>query len=161
MALPFLHTLSLTARQAYPVIVSGVWRGLSANRIQSVLKESGLGIRRQTLLNIVARERGLKNTSAYLRTLRRNQRPNPLALGEAITKLTRAYSVTLEVRGSLADTGASTSQFVTLSMDTLLPREQMESLALDIVNEGVARYGMVTESVRFTEGVRAGGAGIL
>lgn len=161
MAVPFLWTLTTAARAAYPAIVSGVWRGLSANRIQSILQATGMGIRRQTLLDIVARERGLKSIGDYLRTLRSNQRPNPLALPEALTKLTRQFAVTVEVRGTLADTEATTSQFITLSMDSLMEREDMEELAEEIVGEGIERYGMVFESVHFVDAVRSGELGVL
>lgn len=161
MAVPFLWTLSTAARAAYPAIVSGVWRGLSANRIQSILQATGMGIRRQTLLDIVARERALKNIGNYLNTLKRNQRPNPLALPEALTKLTRQFAVTVEVRGTLVDTEATTSQFITLSMDSLMEREDMEDLAEEILGEGVERYGMVFESVHFVEAMQAGAPGVL
>ena len=57
MAVPFLATLTSAARLAYPAIVGGVRRGLSANRIQGILSATGIGIRRSTLLDIVARSR--------------------------------------------------------------------------------------------------------
>lgn len=162
MPVPFLATLSLTARMAYPAIVGGVRRGLSANRIQQILVKSGIGIRRSTMLNVIAREKGIIQGGGYLRGLRRGQRFNPLALPEAITSIKRKYAITLELEGTQLDTFLPRTQFITLSMSQPMDRLSMEQLAISIAEaETRERYGIEVGAVRILEGVRAGPAGLL
>lgn len=161
MAVPFLATLSAAARLAYPAIVGGVRRGLSANSIQGILRATGIGIRRVTLLDIVARSRLVFQFGGRLRALRKGQRPNIFAIPEALTKTTRRFAFTLEVKGTATDTGLATSQFITLATDRLMTREEMERLAMDVADEGKERYGMVSESATFVDGIQAGPLGVL
>lgn len=161
MAVPFLSTLSAAARLAYPAIVGGVRRGLSANSIGTILRNTGIGIRRSTLLDIVARSRLVFQYGGRLRALPKNRRPNIFSIPEALTKTTRQYAFTLEVKGTAADTGQATSQFITLATDSLMTREQMEALAMEVADEGKERYGMISESATFVDGIRAGELGVL
>ncbi len=161
MALPFLTTLSAAARLAYPAIHGGVRRGLSANRIQSILTGAGIGIRRQTLLDLVAATRGIIEKGGYLRKLRAGQRFNPAALPQALTRTTREYAITVAVEGTSTDTGLPTWQHITLAMDKPMARDAMEDLAMRLAREGKERYEMTPESAVIEEGVRAGMAGVL
>lgn len=161
MALPFLYTLPVAARLAYPAIVSGVRRGISSNQIQRILIKAGIGIRRSTLLNIAARSRAIWRHGDYLRRLKRNQRPSPFALPEALTKLTRKYSVNVVVSGTSSDTGLPTFQHITLAMDSLRTREEMEAQAIRIAEEGRERYEMTADSAVLEEAVQASPLGVL
>ncbi|MCP4897227.1 MAG: hypothetical protein GY906_09685 [bacterium] len=161
MAVSFLASLTLRARTAFPFIRRGIREGLSANRIQSALQKSGLGLRRTNLLAIVRRERFIQNFVSALDRLAPNRHVPTNMLPEALTRMTRSLSFTVEVRGYLTDTGARTSQFVTLSMDETMTPQEMIDLAVEIVEDEPSRYGMVVDDGRLTEGLRSGPLGTL
>ncbi len=161
MALPFLSTLSAAARLAYPAITGGVRRGFSANRIQGILQATGIGVRRSTILDIVARSRAIFRHGDYLRTLRAGQRPNIFALPEALTKLTRQYAFTYKVEGTATDTGLPMQQYITLAMDKLKTGPEMQAEAVRVAEEGKDRYAMDATSATAIDGVQAGPLGTL
>lgn len=154
-----LDTLSRTARTAFPIIQRGVREGLSANAIQDVLSGRGLGIRRQTLLDLVRLERGVQETINVLRFIHPGSRPNPDRLPEALTKIRRSFSFNVEVRARRLDTGEPFSQFVTVSTDRLLTRQQIEAQAIRAVERSPDRYGLEAEEALVSTGVRAGPLG--
>jgi hypothetical protein len=90
-----------------------------------------------------------------------NRRPNPLRLPPALTKIRRAFSFTVRIRGSVEDTGAPTERFVTVTSDTLLTRGEIETLADQAIETDRSRYNIVVSDILLTGGVRAGTAGLL
>ena len=159
MAISFLHNLSKTARAAYPIIQRGVREGLSANRLAEVLKSQGLGLRRESLLDIVRAERGVVESSDRLRFLNQNARPNPAHLKEALTKTRRNYTFTVELRGTNKLTGASMIQHVTVATDRLLTRSEIESAGERLGQRGSDRYGIDIDTAILTRGTKAGAEG--
>jgi hypothetical protein len=158
---PLLDSLSAIARQAFPIIQRGVREGLSANALGRVLAEGGLGIRRQTLLDIVRAEKGVQVAGAALRFLRETAIPNPLRLPEALTTIRRLYSFMVEVRGIAGDTGERISQFITVTSNTLLTKREIQELALEAVERGGERYDFEPDESLLVGGLRAGPAGTL
>jgi hypothetical protein len=156
----FLDTLSATARQAYPIIQRGVREGLSSRALDSLIREGlGSSIRRQTLLDIIRDVRNIFDVGAQLRFLNQESRPNPARLPEALTKIRREFSFTVEVRGIFGPTGLSTIQNVTITSDTLLTRREMEEAAIEAVEEGSDRYQLDIVSAIPIQGLRAGSSG--
>lgn len=156
----FLETLSRAARTAYPAIQRGVREGLSSRRIDDALrKEFGSSIRRATLLDIMRREQSVVERSERLKFLGLDRRPSPASLAEALTKIRREYSFTVEVTGTMVSTGASLTQHITVTSDTLLTRREIEEAARDLVESDKDQYGVEVESVTITRGMRAGPAG--
>lgn len=90
-----------------------------------------------------------------------NRRPNPLRLPPAITKIRRAFSFTVRVRGLEADTGASIDQFIQVTSDTLLTRGEIEALAEQAIESDLNRYNLSVSSSLLIGGVRAGAPGLL
>lgn len=161
MALPYLATLNIAARTAYPLIQKGVRAGLSANRIGSALADAGMGIRRSTLLSIVKRERTLLDHSRNLRFLPFDRAPDPERLPEALTRLRRKYSYQIGVRGYIGDTGEPIQRFVTIASSTIITRRQAESAAMQMVEDDPDTYPIVIERVILDSVLRAGPAGTL
>lgn len=161
MPLPLLQTLPARARQAYPIIQGGVRRGLSANSIQGLLQSQGLGIRRQSLLDIIRAERGVAATTAPLRAMRRSFTPDPRRLPDALTKLRRAFSFSVEIRGFDLANGEDVTRYVSVSLDDPLSREAMEAMGLEFIDEDFQRYGIAVTSVLLHRGVKAGAEGTL
>lgn len=161
MPLPFISTLGLAARAAYPIIKRGVREGLSSRALQTALRASGLGLRRQTLLDIMRAERGVERAASQLRFLSPTFRPNPARLPTAITKIRRQYSFTVEVRGTLMSTGETIVQNITIATDKLLRRQEMEAMATQVVEDNSDRYGVDIQQSVLVSGRRAGAAGTL
>jgi hypothetical protein len=161
MPIPLLATLSATARAAYPIIKGGVARGLSANAIQGVLRAQSLGIRRQTLLDIIRAENNIERAQAALRYVGLNRIPNPNRLPQALTRLRRRYSFVVEIAGRAIETGESILQNVTVSLDTVLTRGEIERLAEEAVLSNMQTYGLEIDRATLTSGLQAGIAGTL
>jgi len=134
---------------------------LSGNAIDRVLKSQGLGIRRQTLLDLVKTERQLIAHSNNMKHLPFNRKPNPAKLPTAITRQRREYSYVVRVRGTIPGTAALREQHITISSSELLTRGEAENLAAEI---GAGEYDsgqMEVDSVQLQSIQKAGFAGTL
>lgn len=161
MVAPFLAGLSLRARRASPIIRRGVREGVSSRQLTQILQKAGLGIRRQTLLDIMRLVEGEAAIAPVLSALGINRRPNPLRLPPAITKIRRAFSFTVRVSGLDTDTGGALEQFVTVTSDTLLTRGEIEALAEQAIERDLDRYKISLSASLLIGGVRAGAPGLL
>ncbi len=161
MVAPFLAGLSARARRASPMIRRGVREGISSRQLTSILQKAGLGIRRQTLLDIMRLMEGEAAIAPVLSALGINSFPNPLRLPPALTKIRRAFSFTVRASGLDADTGAAAEQFVTVTSDTLLTRGEIEALAEQAIESGRDRYKIIQSSFLLVGGVRSGAPGLL
>ncbi len=161
MVAPFLLGLSPRARRASPIIRRGVREGVSSRALTGILQRAGLGIRRQTLLDLMRLMEGEAAIGPVLSALGVNRRPNPLRLPPALTKIRRAFSFTVRVRG--VDKDGSTERFVTVTTDTLpLPtRAELEAFAEQAIEADRARYGLVVSEFLLVGGLRAGAPGLL
>ena len=161
MVAPFLLGQSLRARRASPIIRRGVREGISSRALTGILQRAGLGIRRQTLLDIMRLVEGEIAIGPVLSALGLNRRPNPLRLPPAITKIRRAFSFTVRVRGADLDTGIETERFVTVATDTLLTRGEIEALAEQAIESDLSRYKIIVSEFLLTGGLRSGAPGLL
>lgn len=161
MVAPFLLRLAPRARRASPIIRRGVREGISSRALTGILQRAGLGIRRQTLLDIMRLMEGEAAIGPVLSALGLNRRPNPLRLPPALTKIRRAFSFTVRVRGVDVETGATSESFVTVTTDTLLTRGEIEALAAQAIEVDQQRYQLVVSDLLLTGGVRSGLAGVL
>jgi hypothetical protein len=143
------------------MIRRGVREGVSSRQLTSILQKAGLGIRRQTLLDLMRLYEGEAAIGPVLSALGVNRFPNPMRLPPALTKIRRAFSFTVRVRGSVEDTGAPTEQFVTVTSDTLLTRGEIEALADQAIEADRGRYNLVVSDLLLTGGLRAGAPGLL
>jgi hypothetical protein len=161
VAVGILASLPASARAAYPLIQRGVREGLSSNRILEGLVKAGLGIKRQTGLDIIRAERGVQLEGGALRNLRRTAVFNPERLPEAMTKLRRKFSFQVELRGVDLNTGENTVRLVTVSTDNAMTRNDIEAHAQAFADDDQNRYGIIIESVQLVHGLKAGAAGTL
>ena len=161
MAVPFVSTLTPAARIAFPIIEGGVARGLSANAIETSLRATGMGIRRQTLLDIVRRVRNVDQVGAQLRNIRRGFIPDPRRIPEALTKLRRAFSFRVQLTGIDSSTGDRFTRFVNVALNQPATRQSIENQGLAFVMAEPQRYQMVVDEVLLVSGVKAGGEGTL
>ena len=161
MVAPFLLRQSSRARRASPMILRGVREGISSRQLMGVLQKAGLGIRRQVLLDLMRLYGDEVAIGPVLSALGINRFPNPMRLPPALTKIRRAYSFTVRVRGAELDTGLETEQFVTVTSDTLLTRGEIEALADQAIEADRSRYNLIVADLLLTGGLRAGTPGRL
>lgn len=161
MSPPLLSTLTGRARQAFPIIQRGVREGLSANQIQTLLQTADLGIRRQSLLDIVRGVRGIEVAGSQLRFLNRAFTPDPRRIPEALTVLRRAFSFTVRMLGVDVSTGESVERFVNVSLDRPRSRSSIEQTALDFSQPEPEQYGLAITEILLVSAVKAGPPGTL
>jgi len=156
-----LSVISKAGRAALPIIKSGVAKGLSGNKIAGILKGQGFKIRRQSLLDIIRAERGIKTAGAALKFLGMNRFPNPLRLPPALTRIRRKYSFIVKVTTSLLATGETIEQNITISTSKLLTRGELQQRAENMITDNQERYGLEVIVSQLIEGIRAGDSGTL
>lgn len=156
---PLLFTLGKRASAAFPIIQRGVREGISANSIQTILRASGMGIRRQTLLDIVRAERNIISAGKNLQNIRLGFVPDPRRLPEALTKISRSFNFVVRITGTDTSTGSTFIQNISVALDKPLTRSRLEAIAVDFIEAEKDRYGINIEEVLLIEGVKAGPLG--
>ena len=120
-----------------------------------------MGIRRQTLLDIIRAERGVISAGKDLRNIRLGFVPDPRRLPEALTKMRRSFSFTVRITGTDVSTGEALIQNISVALDKPLTRSQIESIAVDFIEADFERYGLDITEVLLVSGVKAGPDGTL
>ena len=154
---PWLSTLPQSARMGYPMVQRAVREGLSSRRVSEALQAGGIGIRRQTLLDMMRLERGIQASGSLLSHVPRNFAPNPQRLPLALHTLSNAFSYTARVTGLLSATGQRFDQFVTVTSNKSLSPQSIEELAEDAATRAGTEYEMEVETVNIVRGVRSPG----
>jgi hypothetical protein len=148
--------------QMLPLLRGGVAKGLSLNALNEVIKGVyGRGIRKQTLVDVRRLIKGEISSGPILRNLKRNAIPNINRLPPALTRLRRNLSFIVRVTGIQTDTDLTVDQFVTVALDTAIPREEIERIAEDAILTNQSEYKLVITRSQIQSGSRAGPAGIL
>lgn len=155
---PWLSSLPSTSRMAYPIVQRGVAEGLSSRRIADALQAGGIGIRRQTLLDMMRLERGIQSTGALFQHLGRDFVPSPNRLPFALHGLSNAFSYVVKVSGSLLATGQRFEGFVTVTSDRSLSRQDIEAAAEEATTRKGTEYEMEVEETTIMRGVRDPGS---
>ncbi len=158
--LPFISSLSKSARTAYSFIKRGIKEGLSGRAIGQVLKDAGTGIRNQTLFEMIREIKGVEQKGSQLKFLPLNKRPNPERLPRSLTPIRNNYGFEVLIEGHQNTTGLRESRFITIGSDTLLTRGEIETLAFDAISENADIYSMNVEKITLTGGFRKGDFGL-
>lgn len=161
MARSFLDAFSPLTRALWPSIYSGVAGGLSARTLGSVIRRAGGSISNEALFSLARKAREIVTYGQSLRFTRPGSIPDPFRLPTAATRTLREYAFTVEVRGTLLETGAGTKQHITISTNELMSRRELEELAAEIASSRTARYGVDVEESVLVSGVKAGTLGTL
>ena len=153
---PLLSTLNARQRRAYPIIQGGVARGLSANAIGRVLRLQDMGINNVVLQRIFRAETGVKLAGERLKNIPRHLPPDPRRLPDALTKIRRAFSFTVRIKGFDLTTGEDFLQHVSVALDDSLTRAEIENLGLSAVEKDRDRYGFAVTDILLVSGIKAG-----
>ena len=153
--------LSQPARQALPIIRGGVRRGIGADALYRSLRSRFPGLLRREVREIGRAERLLLSRSADLRFMRRDFRPDPSRLAPSVTALRRQYSFQVRVRGFQVETGEAVEDWITVSTDELLTREEIEDVAQGYLESAPERYQVESYETLLVAGARAGPEGVL
>lgn len=161
MASNFLSTLPLSVRQAYPIIRSAVKEGLASRSIQTLLTKRGLGIRRQTLLDVMRLEREGFQSALTFRLLAPNVIPRQQDIPFAVSRLRRNYSYVFEVQTLFKN--KVTTRMMTVSTNERLTLDESKERIVDALESNIDAYGEFEEIVSITPQsiVRAGAAGVI
>ena len=162
MALPLLTLLSATARQALPIIQGGVKAGLGSRTINAAIKTAfGKGIRRSVLLDIIRAESGIERAGALLKFVLPRNRPSFNRLPQALTRIRRNFAFVVAVKTNLIEAGETVIQNITVAIDSIPSRGELERLAEQAVEDNQDRYKFEIVSSLLIRGVRAGTLGTL
>lgn len=112
------------------------------------------------LSQLFSRERKVQGFIASLNRLPASQRPDPKLLPEALTMLSRKYSIEVQLTGRLVGTGATVTQNVSIATDKLLSRRQINDVIQQIAAQSGSKYGLEYESHEIVGYMRSGPAGI-
>lgn len=151
---PWLSSLPQSSRIAYPIVQRGVAEGLSSRRIADALSQGGVGIRRQSLLDMMRLERGIQATGALFQHISKDFAPAPDRLPFALHPISNAFSYVVKVGGSLIATGQRFEGYVTVTSDKSLAPGLIESAAEDATTRKGTEYEMEVDQVTIVRGVR-------
>lgn len=155
MAIPFLLTLTRSARLVYPHIIGGVRRGLSANAIERSIRNAGLRITRISTLNpLIARIKAIERHGASLRFANKRFTIRTQLLPESLTDIRQKYSYTYRVSGT-NELGDIVSRFVTVTTDNAaLTVAELDESARSLVVVGSISDSLSDVEVVMDFGVR-------
>lgn len=153
--IPFIEELTAGTRLALPYIKSLAETDLSANKIITTLQEAGLGARRSDVFRAVRAFRDQFNASSYIKSVRNNFLPNPKRFPVALTTTLRDFSYQVKVEGRHSITGQPTTQWITVSTNDVLTKDQVYDAATGIVEEGFNTYNIEEYDLTVTDALRA------
>jgi hypothetical protein len=159
MAGPFLATLSRSARLFYSAARGGTAQGRSFTATVKAYRDAGNRIGNDIARNIFRAVQAHENQARSVQELPRNRRIPIASLPQALTKIRRNLSFTVEVRGFLPGTGEAFTRHITISANETLTPRRIEQLAEETIASGGDRYGMEVQEVNLIRGERAGRAG--
>lgn len=145
MAESFLSSLPVSVRQAFPIIQRGIREGLAANSILKSLRDAGMGIRRQTLLDVARLVREGFRQQGTLRLLGAAVVPPSRFIPKALHAIRRSFSYVVELQTVFQ--GALVTRRVTISTDEALSRQRAEEEASRAVEEREFDYGEGVEVI--------------
>ena len=158
---PYIASLVGNARFAYPIVQRAVANNVSANATAILLTAAGTGVRRTTLLEMFRRVRNVETTGAQLQFVGLNRTPDPRRIPEALTKLRRAFSFRVRLRGTDIATGDPFERFVNVALDQPLTRAEIEQIGTSFIFADPERYQIALDEVLLVNGVKSGALGTL
>jgi len=138
MVLGALSGLSTAARANYRFIQQGVAQGLSAAQVNAALRlETGVGIRRQDLLQGMRVARGVITQGRNIANVRKDRKPT-FAQFPTFAPVTsnKKYLIQYEVRWRDPDSGATGTRYITVGTDDELTAGELDKAAQDAYEEG-------------------------
>jgi len=138
MVLGALSGLSTAARANYRFIQQGVAQGLSAAQVNAALRlETGVGIRRQDLLQGMRVARGVITQGRNIANVRKDRKPT-FAQFPTFAPVTsnKKYLIQYEVRWRDPESGATGTRYITVGTDDELTAGELDQAAQAAYEEG-------------------------
>jgi len=156
MAIPFLSTLSKSARTIYPQVLSGVKQGLSSRAIERSIRAAGFPVSRsRTLLPMMRAITEVERRGAAVKNIGLNRSINVNRLPVSLTPLRRRYSYTVRVRG-INSVGDIVDQYLTYSTNSsTILRKTIEERVLEIASTGQSGEALEDIQTTLVHGTRA------
>jgi hypothetical protein len=134
---------------------------LSSRRIAESLIAQGLGMKRQTLLDIMRYFNGKEKAANTIKYTRKDRLPRASSLPEAIGKLRRNFSFVVGYEGYDIRSNEKINGFITLSRDKMAAPGTLESEARKYLEDEEHQKYLMLNRVWFESGVKAGKQGVL
>ena len=158
MAIPLLYTLNRSARAVYPFVVRGVREGLSQRAIGDVIRRvEGLRISSATLSTLHRAVKSVYERGGRLQFLNYGKRPNVASLPIALTRQKRQQSYLIKVTGWSQTAQQPIETWLTYLTDKAPLREEVESWAMDTVEDNLDLYDLQDVRASLWSGTRAAG----
>jgi hypothetical protein len=131
----------------------------SAASILTQLRSAGLGIRTQTGYQVINYLRSnVLPSQTYLQNLANNVLPNVGKLSQSVTTQLRNYSYKVTIKGISALSGEPVQQFVTISTNSLLTKQEAMSAVENMVSNAEYYDGIDSPEIEVTDiGVNSAG----
>lgn len=146
---------------ALPFVRLGISEGLSTSEMLRIFRSNGFSMANEAFFNLARYVRFENDSGGYLGQLRGNQEPDAALLPEAITRLSRQYSFTVELKGYNPLTNEETTVYRTVSTDELMTRDEIVQAAYNANLREEGTEAIIATSARVTKGLRAGELGTL
>jgi len=121
---------------------AGFQEGLTLNRVQAALREGGIGIRRQALVEIRQELLGIQRSGINLRVLRPEFRPDFARIPRTNRSIPTRFRYTARLGQVTTVTGQVKDFFVDFGDDSLLTRAEIEERIRDISDRAAQQYGV-------------------
>jgi hypothetical protein len=154
-AFDIFASLPSSARQLLPFFRQQAATEKTASEILRELKAEGVGIRRQTALDIIGALRGQISNARGARLQGPGFIPNPEQFGVAPNRLQRDFSHLVLVRSHDSQTGETINKYITVSTNELLSVQQIIDTAASYSESGGSGTADIVDSITLQESWRS------
>lgn len=147
------HLAGAALRNAAQNLFSGFYeRGLSANQALNILREQGLGYRRQDFLNDYRQGEARYTGAIRVRFVPGGNVPSENILEPGYFGTPDKYSFVFKATGRDKVSGEVKEQYFFQHRNDITSRRRMEEDAKDWMDEEAATYGLDAEDISLVEG---------
>ena len=147
------HLAGAALRNAAQNLFSGFYeRGLSANQALNILRDQGLGYRRQDFLNDYRQGEARYTGATRIRFVAGGNVPSENILEPGYFGTPDKFSLVFKATGKDRVSGETKEQYFFQHRNSLSDRRTMERDAQDWMDEEAATYGLAVEDISIVEG---------
>lgn len=146
--------LSPSERLASEFLYPLLGQGLSANQALRQLSAAGLGIRRQSGLQLIKQIRAAATWGYRAEAVKDDEYLPTEGMPPRFFNSGRNYAYVVRINGVDADTGESRDQFITILSDTAMTKEQLSDMAFGISEGNYREDGLEFRSMDLVTGYR-------
>lgn len=127
---------------------------LTATAALSKLREAGLSIGNEKGFKLYKALRSNIDARSYILNVKNSVLSNPDRYGEALTSTLRQYSYKVRINAVDSEGENAFTQYITISSNDVLTKEQIYSMGEDIAGNSNILYGQEFQSMTVVEALR-------